>query len=115
MSHRPHAYASVRLATHGGNPPNRYLPVITADLRVYWTPTTRRERIIAALDQAYKIALDQINAQPENYDRAVLEVGVDIDSVGIPIRKRLAEEAEAAEAAPSTDEGWVRNRGGVAE
>ena len=108
MSHRPHAYALVKVPTHAGNPPNTYVPEITAEVRLYWTPTTDRELLLAALDNAVLRIKEKIDAQPESYDQAVLEVGVDIDSVGIPIRRRLAEEAEAAEAAPSTDEGWVR-------
>ena len=119
MSHRPHAYALVKVPTHAGNPPNTYVPEITAEVRLYWTPTTNRELLLAALDNAVLRIKEQIDAQPHTYDRERLIVGVHIDSTGIPladhIATMLAEEAAAAEAAPSTDEGWVRNRGGGAE
>lgn len=108
MSHRPHAYALVKAPTHRGNPPNTYAPAITAEVRVYWTPTSTRAEILAALDAAYAEALDKINAQPETYGHKQLTVGVHIDSLGIPltqsVAEMLAEEAAAAEAAPSPDE-----------
>jgi hypothetical protein len=110
VSHRPHAYASVKVPTHAGNPPNTFVPAITAEVRLYWTPTSTRDEIVTALEQAFDDVYRQINAQPETYGQPVLQVGVDIDSVGLPIAKVLAEEAAAAEAAPSTDEGWVRAR-----
>ena len=126
MSHRPHAYASVKVPAHRGNPPNTYVPEITAEVRVYWTPTSTRDEIVAAAEQAFDDVYRQINAQPETYGQPKLVVGVDIVSVGLPLRVNpaplgevatrdevstmLAEEAAAAEAAPSTDEGWVRRR-----
>jgi len=52
MSQRSSAYASVAHPADGGEHPNRFMPWVTVDLRVFWPPKATNEEVNAALWQA---------------------------------------------------------------
>lgn len=58
MTSRPGIVATVRQPADGGQSPNRYVPEITAELRVFWppraTPAEIRQAIDAAVDESYR-------------------------------------------------------------
>lgn len=62
MSARPNAYASVRRPCDGGESPNRYVPEITAEVRVFAPPRVSQEEVLDALAEAFLDARARVMA-----------------------------------------------------
>lgn len=56
MSQRPRVHSTVRVPADGGKSPNRYVPEITAEVRVVWPPRADRAAVLGALDRAHRDA-----------------------------------------------------------
>lgn len=52
MSNRPGLRVTIRKPADGGASPNRYVPVITAEIRLHWPPKATADDIDAALSAA---------------------------------------------------------------
>lgn len=62
MASRPSVYVRRREKTYGGESPNRFLPEVNVDLRVFYPPN--RESVLLALtelDSAYHEAREQLS------------------------------------------------------
>lgn len=63
MAQRPHVYVHVRRPAPPGEPPNRYLGELNAELRCYWTPLTPWEDVEQVIRQAADEALEAARVQ----------------------------------------------------
>lgn len=73
MSSRPGVVVNVERPAEGGESPNRYVPWITAQVRVYWPPTSSYAEVVAALNEAHRQALTDIRFRG-NAERLPAEV-----------------------------------------
>jgi hypothetical protein len=60
MSARPGIIASKTVRSNGGQSPNNYRGVVTAELRVYWPPLATDEEITIALNSVIQEAQQRI-------------------------------------------------------
>ena len=65
MARRPGFGVTVRHDADGGQSPNFYMPLITAEVRLFWPPKATREQILDALEQAVEEAMDKFDQQYE--------------------------------------------------
>jgi len=56
MGHRPHVYVRRLVRADPGVSPNRYVPLITVEIRAFW-PALEKEKVRAILDDAYAEAV----------------------------------------------------------
>jgi hypothetical protein len=57
MAPRPRILATVTVPADGGQPPHRYRPAITVEVRVSWPPLAPPGDVAAALADAHRQAL----------------------------------------------------------
>ena len=60
MSSRQSVYATIRVPVDVGESPNRTVPALTVDLRVFFPPGTDQRLIRGAISQAVTEATDQL-------------------------------------------------------
>lgn len=65
MSKRPGLTVAVRNDADGGVSPNAYMPLITAEVRLFWPPRATREQILDSLNEAVEEALLKFDAKYE--------------------------------------------------
>jgi hypothetical protein len=53
-----------REPTDGGESPNRAIPEITAQIRLHWPPSATAREVAAALDRAYREAIQAVITKP---------------------------------------------------
>lgn len=69
MSRRDGIQITVKREADGGETPNRYVPLTSAHVRVYWPPRATIDEVYAALDAAYDDALDAIHEKYYPFDQ----------------------------------------------
>lgn len=74
MARRPGFGVTVRADADGGKSPNTYMPLITAEVRLFWPPKATREQVLDALEQAVEEAMEKFDTTYE-------------DGVGVPIKQ----------------------------
>lgn len=62
MSRRNGIQLTVQRSADGGEHPNRFIPAVSAHVRVYWPPLATRQEIEDALNEAHIQALDRIRS-----------------------------------------------------
>ena len=62
MAGRPGVVVTVDKDADGGVSPNRFVPQISAHIRLYWPPRATIEEVTEALLQAYRETLEAVNA-----------------------------------------------------
>ncbi|OZE95071.1 hypothetical protein CH302_19210 [Rhodococcus sp. 15-2388-1-1a] len=60
MGHRKSHYAIVRLPYDGGQSPNRTVPQITCEIRVFHPPAAELDDITGAIDEALAEVLNSV-------------------------------------------------------
>lgn len=60
MAHRPNVYVSKIIPCDGGEPPNRYVPHITVEIRVFAPPHIPRREVDYALYEAWSEAAEGV-------------------------------------------------------
>jgi hypothetical protein len=61
VSRRTGIIKTVRVKVDGGESPNAYVPLITAEVRVFWPPhTVTAAQVMTALVEAAEAALDDL-------------------------------------------------------
>ncbi|UYL87675.1 hypothetical protein SEA_VRESIDENCE_35 [Arthrobacter phage VResidence] len=73
MSSRPGVLATHIAPADGGVSPNRYIPSITAEVRVFWPPLATEAEILDALNRAVASAHKQIDERRAEYERRKVE------------------------------------------
>jgi hypothetical protein len=66
MSSRPGITATVKHEADGGVSPNRYIGLITAEIRVHWPPLATPAQIELALREVIRDAQQQISDRLQN-------------------------------------------------
>lgn len=65
MAKRPGLTVAVRNDADGGTSPNAYMPLVTAEIRLFWPPRATREQCLDTLNQAVEEALDKFDRDYE--------------------------------------------------
>lgn len=65
MARRPGFGVTVRTDADGGVSPNVYMPLVTAEVRLFWPPKATREQCLDTLNQAVEEALDKFDREYE--------------------------------------------------
>jgi hypothetical protein len=63
MARRESVYVVKRVPADGGEPPNRYIPEITVEIRVHFPPDVNRDKVLKAITDAWADGVEKI--QPE--------------------------------------------------
>lgn len=73
MSSRPGVLATVIAPADGGVSPNRYVPAITAEVRVFWPPKATEAEVMDALTRAVAKAQKQIEERIAEHERRKIQ------------------------------------------
>lgn len=87
MTDRPNVYAIHNRFSDGGQPPDQYVPLVTAEVRVYWPPNATDDEIHGTLADAVEDANQQIAVKRAEH------------------RRRRDDEAEVRPGVPRPDSG----------
>lgn len=63
MARRPGFAVTVRADADGGVSPNTYMPLITAEVRLFWPPRATREQCLDALNDCVEEAMDKFDRE----------------------------------------------------
>lgn len=64
MGSRPGFIVDHRVPADGGEPPNQYVAQISIQVRCHFPPRASREEVLAALDDAYRQAEQEVWRHP---------------------------------------------------
>jgi len=74
MSGRPGVLASIRNPTpNAGTSPNAFVPLVTAEFRVFWPPLATDAEVQTAITEAYSLAIALVNERRHPTDSKAKE------------------------------------------